>query len=317
MSGSCTCMARCSASEGDWFTLPSSADRIDDDSSREVMLVSALPGLVRLSAAMWWKATEWGLSVSIRASARVLRAAADGESVGELIADAGSELRDYVRQLLEIVEAPEPTPGEAAAQRDSGSQGDSGSERGSRHGSNGRPDDSPEALRERGAELLRRSADVHAADTIHPAFGRVLENLAPDEARILRLLAVEGAQPSIDIRTSPPLGIGSEMVAAGMTMIGRSAGCREPDHVHAYLANLYRLGLIWFSREQLEDQGEYQVLEAQPEVQVAMSEGGRTRTVRRSIHLTAFGKEFCDACLPLDTAEIDMLPKSKSSRRAT
>jgi hypothetical protein len=281
------------------------------------MLVSALPGLVRLSAAAWWKAAEWGLSVSIRASARILRAAADGESVTQLMADAGSELRDYVRQLLEVVEAPEPPPGEAAAQRDGGGDGGGDSSHPHRSRSNGRPDDSPEGLRERGAELLRRSADVHAADTTHPAFSLILENLAPDEARILRLLAVQGAQPSIDIRTSPPLGIGSEMVSAGLTMIGRSAGCREPDHVHAYLANLYRLGLIWFSREQLEDQGEYQVLEAQPEVQVAMSEGGRTRTVRRSIHLTAFGKEFCDACLPLDTAEIDMLPKSKSSRRAT
>ena len=276
---------------------------LGDDHSREVTLVSALPGLVRLSAAMWWKATEWGLSVSIRASARILTAASRGESVGELMSSAGVELRDYVRQLLEIVEAPEPSPRDmsrAQGQQDGNSAyGDA----------NGRTRLTPDELRERGAELLRRSADVHEDETTHPAFTFILQNLAPDEARILRLLAIEGAQPSIDIRTSPPLGIGSEMVASGLTMIGRSAGCREPDHVHAYLANLYRLGLIWFSREQLEDQGEYQVLEAQPEVQVAMSESGRTRTVRRSIHLTAFGKEFCDTCLPLDTAEIDALPK--------
>jgi hypothetical protein len=156
---------------------------------------------------------------------------------------------------------------------------------------------------------------VNHHDITHPAFERVLENLAPDEGRILRLLAVQGPQPAIDIRTSPPLGIGSEMVASGLTMIGRAAGCREPDHVHAYLANLYRLGLIWFSREQLEDQGEYQVLEAQPETQVAMSEAGRTRTVRRSIHLTAFGKEFCDTVLPLDTGEIDALPGGAPGER--
>jgi hypothetical protein len=137
----------------------------------------------------------------------------------------------------------------------------------------------------------------------------VLENLAPDEARILRLLAVEGPQPAVDIRTSPPLGIGSEMVSAGMNMIGMAAGCRDPDRVHAYLGNLYRLGLLWFSREALDDQGAYHVLEAQPEVQVAMSEAGRTRTVRRSIHLTAFGREFCSTCMPLDTAEIDQLPR--------
>jgi hypothetical protein len=270
-------------------------------SGDEVMLVSALPGLVRLSAAMAWKATEWGLTAYVRASTRLLRAASNGESVGELLQDAGTELREYLRQLLEIVDTPQSSPPQGAET--------------AYENTNGKVETSPEALRERGADLLRRSADVHDRDATHPAFALILENLAPDEGRILRLLAIEGPQPSIDIRTSPPLGIGSEMVASGLTMIGRAAGCREPDHVHAYLGNLYRLGLIWFSREQLEDQGEYQVLEAQPEVQVAMSEAGRTRTVRRSIHLTAFGKDFCDTCLPIDSVELDALPGSAAGER--
>ena len=274
------------------------------------MLVAALPGLVRLSASMAWKATEFGLSVTIRASARVLRAASNGESVAELLAEAGVEMREYLRQLLEIVEPPEQEPGQPGAATADSTAADHG-----QTGTNGHVEATPEVLKERGAELLRRSADVNHHDLTHPAFERVLENLAPDEGRILRLLAVQGPQPAIDIRTSPPLGIGSEMIASGLTMIGRAAGCREPDHVHAYLANLYRLGLIWFSREQLEDQGEYQVLEAQPEVQVAMSEAGRTRTVRRSIHLTAFGKEFCDTVLPVDTGEIDALPGGAPGER--
>ena len=283
--------------------MPSSDDRYND-----LTLVAALPGLVRLSAVMWWKATEWGLSVYVRASTRVIRAAANGESVGDLLQDAGTELREYVRQLLEIVEVP---PGADAPGGSRPAQQPAGAAH-----ANGHADTSREALRERGAALLRRSADVHDVDTTHPAFGNILENVAPDEGRILRLLAIEGPQPSIDIRTSPPLGIGSELVSAGLTMIGRAAGCREVDHVHAYLGNLYRLGLIWFSREPLEDQNEYQVLEAQPEVQVAMSEAGRTRTVRRSIHLTAFGRDFCDAVLPLDSVELDALPGGAPGDRA-
>jgi hypothetical protein len=51
----------------------------------------------------------------------------------------------------------------------------------------------------------------------------------------------------------------------------------------------------------------YQVLEAQPDVAEAMEKAGRARTVRRSIHLTTFGQDFCRTCLPLDTAEIDAL----------
>ena len=162
----------------------------------------------------------------------------------------------------------------------------------------------PAALRERGAELLRQSADVHFDDTdAHPAYARILDALAPDEARILRLLAVQGPQPSVDVRTAGFLRIGSELVAPGLTMIGAEAGCRHLDRVHAYLNNLYRLGLVWFSREPVTDRQRYQVLEAQPEIADAMDQPKRTRTVRRSIHLTPFGEDFCDVCLPLGSTD--------------
>src|SRR5947209_1039582 len=55
-----------------------------------------------------------------------------------------------------------------------------------------KPDREPVSLRDRGAELLRQSADVEVEDTAHPAYARILEELHPDEARILRLLALDG-----------------------------------------------------------------------------------------------------------------------------
>jgi hypothetical protein len=49
-------------------------------------------------------------------------------------------------------------------------------------------------------------------------------------------------------------------------------------------------------------------VEAQPDVLAALRKGGRTaRTVRRSILLTPFGDDFCEMCLPLDTAEFGAL----------
>ena len=264
-----------------------------DDGSQELLLISALPGLMRLGVSAWWRATEWSLTNSIRASQRVMRAAASGESPNVLMAEAGTELREYLRRLLETVDPPRAD--QPPEQQQGAANGVAG-------------DETVEELRARGAELLRRSADVHYSEEAHPAYANILANLAPDEGRILRLFIQEGPQASIDVRTSPPLGIGSEMVAAGMNMIGREAGCRDPDRTHSYLANLYRLGLIWFSREPLDEQNRYHLLEAQPEVQVARSEAGRTRTVRRSIHLTDFGRDFCDTCLPVTTAELDALP---------
>jgi hypothetical protein len=167
-------------------------------------------------------------------------------------------------------------------------------------------------LRERGAELLRRSADVHFDDDSHPAYVRILEELAPDEARIIRLLATTGPQASVDVRGGLPFA--SSLVAPGLTMIGSEAGCRHPERVHPYLNNLNRLGLVWFSRETLEDPTPYQVLEAQPEVVEALEQAGRLgRTVRRSIHLTPFGADFCRAALPSDTLEFEAVVDTHSA----
>jgi hypothetical protein len=249
-------------------------------------LIRATPALAKIAAAAWWRTTQWTVGVSVRTGVRALRAARTGESPAQLFQETGDDVRGYVRALL----------------------GD-----GTPEANNGRPEEdgdaSPAALRRRGAELLDRSADVGLEDHIHPAFARILDELAPDEGRILRLLATEGPQPSVDVRTGAlPISVNSQLVEGGLTMIGAEAGCRHLDRVHAYLDNLNRLGLLWFSREALDDLKRYQVLEAQPEVLGALRKAGRGRTVRRSIHLTPFGEDFCTMCLPLGTAEIEALP---------
>ena len=144
------------------------------------------------------------------------------------------------------------------------------------------------------------SADVGEDDGAHPAYARILAELAPDEARILRLLARDGPQPAIDVRAANLIGVGSQLVARALNMMGTEAGCRNLERVPAYLNNLARLGLICFSDEALDDPGRYQVLEAQPDAMDAIKRAGRARTVERTIRLTAFGKDFCDVCLPMD-----------------
>jgi hypothetical protein len=253
-----------------------------------ILLLVTAPALARLAMAAWWHATEWAARTGTRAGTRVLRAAADGESPAELLEAATGELRGFLRELLDAAE-PRTAPAAAAAREEP---------------KKGRGE--VLSLRARGADLLRRSADVKEDADAHPAYGHIIDDLAPDEARILRLLTGEGPRASVDVRTvgALGLGVGSELVAPGLNMIGAEAGCRHGERVPAYLNNLYRLGLIWFSREPLDDQGAYQVLEAQPEVTEALSSTRRGRTVRRSIQLTPFGQDFCDTCLPADGAEL-------------
>jgi hypothetical protein len=205
----------------------------------------------------------------------------------EVFRATGADARDYVLRVLGIEDEAEQDA--AAAESDDGR--------------------SP--LRERGEELLRRSADVHFDEDMHPAYERILGEISPDEARILRLLE-DGAQPAVDVRTARPLGIGSEMVASGLTMIGAEAGARHTDRVPAYLNNLFRLGLVWFSREPLKDPLGYQVLEAQPDVLAALKRAGRGTTVRRSVELTPFGKDFCHVALPSEDVKKDSSPKAET-----
>jgi len=249
----------------------------------DVSLLRATPTLARLAAGASVRTAQWGLATSVRVGTRMIRAAAAGEPPAQLMADASGEVRDYVRHFLDEPNGSDPLAAEPA------------------------PPPPPDVrLRERGAELLAQSADVDYDEPAHPAFELILEQLAPDEARILRLLCSSGPQAAVDVREAKPLGITAQLIQGGMTMIGTESGVRWIDRVPAYLNNLERLGLIWFSREPLEDPLRYQVLEAQPEVLTAMGRA-RSKTVRRSIRLTPFGEDFCDVCLPMNTAEIDAL----------
>jgi len=237
--------------------------------------MGVLPAAARLAASAWLHAAERTVGASLELGSKLARAA---------IGQRGPEPPSAPRPAAEEPSSPD---GHSEATR--------------------------AALREWGTELLAQSADVAQADELHPAYARILENLAPDEARILRLLATGGPEPAVDVRRGLPLV--SELVAPGLNMIGAEAGCRYPDRVAAYLDNLNRLGLIWFSRETLRDVNRYQVLEAQPDAVAAMREAGRTsRTVRRSIHLTPFGYDFCEVCLPLHAPDGDGEPEPEGER---
>lgn len=157
-----------------------------------------------------------------------------------------------------------------------------------------------EELREYGRRLLDRSADVDHEEAVHPAYARIVEELAVDEVRILRLLAQEGPQPAVDVRDRGLVPLGTSPVAAEITMLCVDAGCREDDRRDAYLTNLSRLGLVWLVDEPLDDHSRYQVLEAQPQVTEAVESARWPTTVHRSVHLTPLGQDFCETVLSMD-----------------
>ncbi|MFL6109678.1 MAG: Abi-alpha family protein [Marmoricola sp.] len=263
----------------------------------------ALPGVARIAGTAWLRSASWVAGSSARSARNLARAMTDPTAAGELVRGVAHDLADATRAISNVatkISGGVPIPValfEASVSLTSAIGSDE-------------PDRRQEelTLRERGEELLRKSRDVWSEDEAHPAYGRILDEVAPDEARILLLLLRGGPQPSVDVRTGGPVGmVSSNLLSAGLTMIGPRAGVRYLDEVPAYLNNLFRLGLIWFSREQLEDPLEYQVVEAQPDVLEAMHSVRFAKVVRRSIHLTPFGVDFCKTCL-VDEEDITDLP---------
>jgi hypothetical protein len=256
------------------------------------MSAGDLPGLARVVAVSSFRIGVWAATTSVRAGQRILDVGLHPSHAGELAEDlqaaaqavtralVGSDIEARMRhaatdnRVVRVVSGavdsvtPSPPPSEG-----------------------GEP---VNPLHQAGQRLLRESRDVWSDPQGHPAYARMIEELAPDEARILVLLLRKGPQASVNVRTGGMIGtVSSSLVASNLNMIGALAGCRYVDRVPSYLHNLERLGLIWFSSETLRDPSEYQVVEAQPEVLEAMEQVRRAKIVRRSIHLTPFGEDFC------------------------
>jgi hypothetical protein len=250
---------------------------MSEEDSTLAELAEILPGVARLAAGMWVRTAVWG----VETGARVVRALIPGEAI-QIVEDG---VRSRARDLLGVEEIDDRVRGLMPA-----------GQIGAGHL------DGSKSLRARGAELLRQSADVSEEEQIHPAYARILTELAPDEARVLRLLALHGPQPTVDVRAANLIGVGSQLVAQGLNMMGTEAGLRHPARVPQYLNNLDRLGLIWFSHDALDDPQRYQVLEAQPDTMEAIEKAGRARTVHRSVRLTAFGEDFVKVVLPVESS---------------
>lgn len=258
----------------------------------ELSVTEALPGLARAAADAWVRTAWWSLAVSLRVGNRLARVALDPEAAVELAQGFSSGMRNYAREFLGVSDLDDRVR----------QLGPPAGTLGAHHRRNGAPAEEP-SLRALGAELLRRAAEVEPDEAAHPAYARILSELAPDEARILRLLSVDGAQPAIDVRAGNLIGGGSQLVASGLNMLDAAAGLRHRERVAAYLNNLVRLGIVRVSAEPLRDPIAYQVLEAQPEVLRTIKDTTRARTTRRGIHLSDFGQDFCRVCLPLETGD--------------
>lgn len=248
--------------------------RHDESSSRVPYPIAGVRAATGVARVAWTAATgmtAWSLGTALGVTSTVVRRSIQGVPPREVLAEAESEVRDRLRQALGFTEAPNEPATQAVP-----------------------------TLREQGAALLRLSASTHGDEENHPAFAGMLAELTPDEARILRFLHLDGPQPSIDIRTGRPRGLGAERGGSMLTLVGEQAGLRFPNRIQQYLSNLRRLGLVEHEREPVGNPHRYQLLEAQGPVRELLKRSGfGTKVIYRSVALTGFGADFVRTCLPV------------------
>ncbi len=273
-----------------------SSDVEERQISNEARLIRGVFRAAGLAAGTAVRGGQWAVNTSYEVTKEITKAALDGESSADIADRTGNALRAIARSALGVTEGSVreivsyvPTPGNGA-----GTAGAPPVAIGSHLRSA-----TTQELRRRGDALLARSADVYFTEDVHPAYDRILDELAPDEARILRFMALNGPQPAVDVRTNRPLGIGSELVRGDLTSVPEQAGVRYPDRARPYLINLNRLGLTSTSDDPVV-LSRYMVLEVQPVVEAALKKAGRApKIVRKSLRLTEFGEDFCRTCFTI------------------
>ncbi len=243
--------------------------------------------LGRIAAALTQRATGYSIESGMRTGTRMAYAAANSKSPAELVTNTRAITLDELQRAgIDIGE--DQTSWLATYDREA---------------IDPRPA-TRESLVERGERLLEQSAEVGRDEDIHPAFSNILDNLSPDEARILRLLAMDGSQPALDVYDRSYLPWKLKPVAKNLTMLGSDAGCRTPVRTPAYLQNLQRLGLAEVVGEPIDQLKRYQVLEAQSHVETARDSAKRQRTSYKTVRLTDFGIAFCEMCFPFSVSAV-------------
>lgn len=148
--------------------------------------------------------------------------------------------------------------------------------------------------------LLERAVDQSREQAENEFFNHLLNQLVPDEARILAALADGSSYPVINVTTSSRLGLGNHLAVEYVCSIGKKCGIKAQLLAIDYIRHLVQLGLVTVVNELAGDQTAYQMLESESVIRTTMdaakAKGQRAQMVKRALKMSTSGERFWEAC---------------------
>ncbi len=161
----------------------------------------------------------------------------------------------------------------------------------------------PAPLRTAMSELLSRSSGTGAGRSREYLYGTIVSQLVPDEARILAAMADGKSFAAVDVHAKHVGRAASRTVLSNASSVGAAAKVSPARNVATYLTRLHGFGLVEFGPAADELNAEYDQLaidDAVQEARVRIEKGklGSVRIVRKTVALSALGRDFWTACAP-------------------
>lgn len=160
-------------------------------------------------------------------------------------------------------------------------------------------------IREMYANLLASSMNSVMRNGVHPGFVEIINQLSPDEAKILEYFAKVKTIPTITLRYKKKDG-GGVAIIKNFSIVGEMTKCENKYETNKYFDNLIRLGMLKASEplSSLTNKALYEplknhlfILSRKNDSFVKASGYEECELIEGYMELTDFGKEFCNICI--------------------
>ena len=154
----------------------------------------------------------------------------------------------------------------------------------------------PEGLDAKMRGLLGRAVEQSSTSSRQELFHKVLDQIVPDEARILSALSDGSASPLLSVYARTRAGLVGEVVLQNMSLIGKTANLALSHLTPMYVSHLLSLGLVESGPEDTSMKDEYEILAADTAVLQAIKAASRgpisAPVERNTLRLSGLGLEL-------------------------